>query len=234
MSSSRSHPEPTSDSGGPHSGQPDAAEVALIDAIQAGDEAAWRQLINQYEGRLLAYVHRRISDRSISEDLVQETLVGFLVSLPNYDRRRRLENYLFSICGYKLTDYLRKTGRRPTLPLYGRGQSDDGSEAERQLPGRGRVASSIARSAERVQLEQQVVATAIADQIQNWRESGNYIKLQAIELLFVAGRSNLDVAKQLGLTQQQVANFKSDFLTRIKAIISRQELDPGVFPELNE
>lgn len=219
---------------------PDVAETALIDAVQAGDEAAWRSLIDQYEGRLLAYVVRRLHDRSVSEDIVQETLIGFLVSLPNYDRRRRLENYLFSICGYKLTDHLRKVGRRPTLPLYGRGGTgvggagDGGSANELPIPGRGRMASSIARSAERMELEQDVVAAAIAEQIAHWRQSGNYTKLQAIELLFVAGRSNLDVASRLDLTPQQVANLKSDFLTRLKSIIARQDLDAGVFPELNE
>ncbi len=218
----------------PPGSSPDAAESRLIDAIQAGEESAWRTLIDQYEGRLLAYVFRRLHDRSVSEDIVQETLIGFLVSLPNYDRRRRLENYLFSICGYKLTDHLRKTGRRPTLPLYGRGGTGEGTTNELPIAGRGRGASSIARSAERVELEQHVVAAAIADQIAHWRESGNYTKLQAIELLFVAGRSNLEVAKRLDLTQQQVANLKSDFLIRIKAIIARQDLDAGVFPELNE
>ncbi|MFG0287631.1 MAG: RNA polymerase sigma factor [Rhodopirellula sp. JB044] len=212
----------------------DRGEAALIDAIQAGDESAWRQLIDQYEGRLLAYVQRRLQDRSVSEDIVQETLVGFLVSLPNYDRRRRLENYLFSICGYKLTDHLRRTGRRPTLPLYGRGESRASSSGELQIPGRNRAASSIARSAERLELEKKVVAGAIRDQITRWSETGNYTKMQALELIFVAGRGNIEVAEQLGLSQQQVANLKSDFLTRLKAIIARQDLDPGVFPELAE
>lgn len=228
------------DSKSPSAGElPDAVETALIDAIQAGDEVAWRNLIDQYEGRLLAYVVRRLHDRSVSEDIVQETLIGFLVSLPNYDRRRRLENYLFSICGYKLTDHLRKSGRRPTLPLYGRGGTGgggtgDGVSGEIPIAGRGRMASSIARSAERMELEQDVVAAAIAEQIAHWRRSGNYTKLQAIELLFVAGRTNLDVANRLNLSAQQVANLKSDFLTRLKSIIARQNLDAGVFPELNE
>ncbi len=52
-----------------------------------------------------------------SEDIVQETFVGFLNSLPNYDRQRPLESYLFSICAYKLTDFLRREGRRPAISL---------------------------------------------------------------------------------------------------------------------
>ena len=48
---------------------------------------------------------------------MQETFIGFLTSLPNFDERRPLEGYLFSIAAHKLTDYLRREGRRPTLPL---------------------------------------------------------------------------------------------------------------------
>ena len=207
-------------------------ETCWVESIRGGDEAAWQKLIDRYEGRLLAYVQRRLVDRSVSEDIVQETFVGFLVSLPNYDPRRRLESYLFSICSYKLTDHLRASGRRPVLPLAGRGESMDGSSGMMPIPGRGRVASSIARSAERQDLEQTVVADAIRGQIERWQESDNVVKLKAIEMIFVGGAGNIEVSEKLNITQQQVANLKSDFLTRLKAIIARKDLDPGVFPEL--
>ncbi|MEM1228781.1 MAG: sigma-70 family RNA polymerase sigma factor [Planctomycetota bacterium] len=215
------------------SGPPDEADVEhWISAIQQGDESAWRRLIDTYEGRLLAFVRRRLGSIAAAEDVVQETLVGFLVSLPNYDAGRHLENYLFTICRHKLTDHLRRSGRRPTLSLVG--GSQDASGGDYQPVGHARVASSIARSVERQQLEQSVVAEAIASQIDHWRQSGNYRKLKTIEMCFVAGRGNNEVAALLGLTEQQVANLKSDFLTRIKAIIRRRDLDPGVFPELTE
>ncbi|WP_404308897.1 RNA polymerase sigma factor [Neorhodopirellula lusitana] len=234
-SSSRRSPQPT-ELGGDESIDSDtvAEQQRLVDSIRAGEETAWQTVIDRYEGRLLAFVQRRLNDRSVSEDIVQETFVGFLISLPNYDPRRKLESYLFSICSYKLTDYLRASGRRPTLPLVGRGGSFNGSVGAIPIPGRDRVASSIARSAERQDIEQRVVAEAISEQIQRWRETDNLVKLKAIELIFVAGAGNLEVAERLGLTQQQVANLKSDFLTRLKAIVSRQELDASVFPELTD
>ena len=89
------------------------ADQLLIERISQGDSQAWEDLIARYEGRLLAFVESRIRNRSTSEDIVQETFIGFLNSLPNYDRRRPLEGYLFSICAYKLTDVLRREGRRP-------------------------------------------------------------------------------------------------------------------------
>src|SRR5713226_4766512 len=85
----------------------------LIQQIRQGDSRAWGNLIARYEGRLLAFVERRLHDRAASEDAVQETFVGFLNSLPNFDERRELQTYLFTIASHKLTDHLRRKGRHP-------------------------------------------------------------------------------------------------------------------------
>lgn len=203
----------------------------LVTRIGEGDAAAWEELIARYEGRLLAFVEHRLRDRTSAEDIVQETFIGFLNSLPNYDRRRPLEGYLFSICSYKLTDHLRREGRRPALAMS---QSRDGSsEAAWQVVAqKARHASSIARSGERRGLEEQAILAALAEQIQKWRERGDWLKLKCIELLFVGGLSNKDAASLLNISEQQVANFKFDFLARTKALIGRQNLNPEVFPEL--
>src|SRR5436190_24384644 len=92
---------------------PSDSDRLLIQQIRQGDPRAWETLIARYEGRLLAFVHRRLRDRSASEDVVQECFVGFLNSLPNYDESRELQTYLFTIASYKLTDHLRRTGRHP-------------------------------------------------------------------------------------------------------------------------
>ena len=204
------------------------ADHYLIDRIRAGDSEAWQNLIDRYEGRLMAFTNSRIRNRASSEDIVQEAFVGFLVSLPNYDGGRPLESYLFSICAYKLTDHLRREGRRPSIQMHGRSST----AGQIEPAGVDRVASSIARSVERKVIEEQAVRDAIAEQIERWKKSGSWVKLQVIELLFVLGRSNKDVAEQLEISEQQVANYKSDFQIRLRAIVQRMELDESVFPEL--
>jgi RNA polymerase sigma-70 factor (ECF subfamily) len=207
------------------------ADRFLIERISEGDAVAWEELIARYEGRLLAFVEQRLRNRGSAEDIVQETFIGFLNSLPNYDRRRPLESYLFSICAYKLTDHLRREGRRPALAMS---QARDGSsEAAWQVVAeRARPASSIARSGERKGMEEQAIVSALREQIAKWRERGDWLKLKCIELLFVVGLGNKEVASQLGVSEQQVANFKFDFLARTKALIGRQDLCAEVFPEL--
>ena len=202
----------------------------LIEKIRGGDGSAWNDLIGRYEGRLLAFVESRLSNRGSSEDIVQETFIGFLNSLPNFDGERSLESYLFSICAYKMTDHLRREGRRPAIPL----STGSDSSGNWQLVGNMRAASSMARSTERRRLEEDAVQEAIAEQVQRWQERGDWEKLKCIELLIVRGWPNKRVAAKLGLSEQQVANFKFDFLSRMKAMVRRQGLSQDVFPELYE
>ena len=108
------------------------------------------------------------------------------------------------------------------------------SARRRSSPGSGRPASSIARSGERRQLEEQALAQGIAEQIENWRAKGDWQKVKCLELLFVRGEANKDVATTLGISEQQVANFKFDFLDRLRTLVKKQRLSEDVFPELYE
>jgi RNA polymerase sigma-70 factor (ECF subfamily) len=204
------------------------ADSLLIERIRRGQSDAWNDLIDRYEGRLLAFVESRLGRRGPSEDIVQESFLGFLNSLPNYDGRRPLEGYLFSICAYKLTDHLRREGRRPAVPLAGAGDSSETWE----IAGSSRKASSIARSGERKALEEKAIVQALREQIDRWRDKGEWTKIKCAELLFVRGWANKDVADELSLSEQQVANYKFDLIARLRTLITRSEVPADVFPEL--
>src|SRR4051794_15815215 len=127
---------------------PSESDRLLIQQIRQGDTHAWGDLIARYEGRLLAFVERRLRDRAASEDVVQETFVGFVNSLPNFDDRRELQTYLFTIAAHKLTDHLRRQGRHP-VRTASEGAGDVLQQQYDDQPG----ASSVARSHERRELE---------------------------------------------------------------------------------
>lgn len=202
----------------------------LIERVRQGETDAWGELIGRFEGRLLAFVESRIRSRAASEDVVQETFVGFLTSLPNYDGARPLESYLFSIAAHKLTDHLRREGRRPTIPLV----PDSASSSGWEVPGSARGASTIFRSSERRELEEKALTEALREQIEHWRKRGDWDKLKCAELLFVRGLANKDVATRLNLSEQTVANYKFELLARLKTLLRRQGLSQDVFPELAE
>ncbi|MEQ1826276.1 MAG: sigma-70 family RNA polymerase sigma factor [Pirellula sp.] len=207
----------------------DFPERLLVDNIRAGDTNAWQQLIDRFEGRLLAFVGSRLVDRSHAEDIVQETFVGFVNSLPNFDCQRPLESYLFSIAAYKLTDHLRREGRRHTTAFH---SSDGSSDGAQQVPAPFRAVSSFARSVERRDHEEIALVEALQEQIEKWKSKSDWLKLRCIELLFVAGSGNKETAEFLGITEQQVANYKSDFVLRTKTLISRIASRES-FPELS-
>lgn len=191
-----------------------AADQLLIQSIRNGDAGAWEQLIERYEGRLLAFASSRLQNRAAAEDVVQETFLGFLVSLPNYDESTPLENWLFTICAHKLTDHLRREGRRPTIPLFR--PDEDGDGELRDLPGSARRASSLMRSREGKIAEQHVITHCLRGLIQQWRSRGEYERLMCMELLFVLGMANKDVAARLNISEQAVANHKQFVVGKLK------------------
>src|SRR5256885_7196070 len=144
---------------------PSDSDRLLIQQIRQGDSRAWETLISRYEGRLLAFVQRRLRDRSASEDVVQETFVGFLNSLPNFDDRRELQTYLFTIASHKLTDHLRKSGRSPLRSL-----AEGSDDLLDQQHDHGPTASSLARSDERKELDSEAITRGLGAMIQQWRE----------------------------------------------------------------
>ncbi len=193
------------------------ADRLLIRQVRTGDAPAWGQLIERYEGRLIAFVDSRLRDRAASEDVVQETFVGFLTSLPHYDEKRDLEAYLFSIAAHKLTDHLRKKGRRP-IDQFG---SDDHGRPLEEVPGDARPASSIARSDERREAEERMLTQALGQIVREWMARGDYDRIRCLELLVVKGWANKDVAKHLGLTEQAVASYKFQAVGRLKEMARR-------------
>ena len=95
--------------------EPHEADRFLIEAIRTGDQRAWHQLIERYQGRLLAFARSRLGRGSDADDAIQETFLGFVTSLKHYDAGRSLETYLFAILRYKIGEVLTKKRRRAEI-----------------------------------------------------------------------------------------------------------------------
>lgn len=205
------------------------ADRLLVQQIRQGDERSWETLIARYEGRLLAFVDRRLRDRSASEDVVQESFVGFLNSLPNFDEKRELQTYLFTIASHKLTDHLRRIGRHPLHT----GTETTAELLQNQLDPRS-AASSQARSKERQNLESTAVVRCLGYMIQEWKDKGDFVRLKVLELLFVKGIPNREVAALLKISEQQVANYRFAAVKKLTEHIRDAGLPTDVFPELQD
>ncbi len=201
----------------------------LVKQIRDGDPGAWEGLIARYEGRLLAFVERRLRDRAASEDVVQETFIGFLNSLPHFDDRRELQTYLFTIASHKLTDHLRRTGRHPLTPA-----SEGAGDVLGQQIDRHKAASSVARGNERRELETEAVGRCLGQIVHDWQERGEFLRLKVLELLLVKGWANRDAAKFLGVSEQQVANYRFAAVKKLSEKVRDAGLPADVFPELRQ
>jgi RNA polymerase sigma-70 factor (ECF subfamily) len=199
----------------------------LVQQIRQGNSRAWDDLIARYEGRLLAFVDRRLHDRAASEDVVQETFVGFVNSLPSFDDRRELQTYLFTIASHKLTDHLRRTGRHPLLAA----SEGVGDILQKQMD-HNPAASSLARSQERQELEAEAVVRCLGQMIRQWADRGDFLRVKVLELLLVKGWANRDVASFLQISEQQVANYRFAAVKKLAESIRAAGLPPDVFPEL--
>jgi RNA polymerase sigma-70 factor (ECF subfamily) len=201
----------------------------LVQQIRTGDPRAWETLIARYEGRLLAFVQRRIRDRAACEDVVQETFVGFLNSLPNFDDRRELQTYLFTIASHKLTDHLRRSGRHPLRSLH-----DGGGDLLDQQFDPQPSASSRVRTDERKELETAAILRTLGQMLRSWQDKGDYQRLKVLELIWVKGWANRDVAAFLGVGEQQVANYRFAAVKKLTEQVRDIGLPGDIFPELRE
>jgi RNA polymerase sigma-70 factor (ECF subfamily) len=200
----------------------------LIARVRKNDQAAWAELDRRYRGRLTAYVRRRLKDHASVEDVVQETFIGFNNSLANYDEKRDLQTWLFTIAAHKVTDQLRKMGRL----RYQSGTDADDEMLVQSSDERQRMASSLARSAERREREEDALGQALRELVRDLQTKGEWQKVMALELLYVKGLGNAEVAAKLRRSEQDIANLKFQAKKRLHDHLCAANLSPAVFPEL--
>ena len=100
------------------------ADAFLVEAIQRGEQQAWREVIERYEGRLLSFARRMLAQRDEAEDLVQETYAKALKGFSSFQRGTNFRAWMYRIL--RNTFLTSRTGLKvsATLPL----DSDDSPE----------------------------------------------------------------------------------------------------------
>jgi len=194
------------------------AEQYLVEAVRQGDQQAWRDVIERYQGRLVSFARRMLAERSEAEDIVQETFLGLLRSLPNYDANRSLETYLFAILRNKLHDYLRRRhkGQRQSLDQL---ELDDAPEAwiDADTP------SGHLSIKEKVTAQRAALVSCLRTWVEQCTEQRRFQDLIVIEMLVVLGMRNKEVAPDLGLTEPAVAGIKFRVLEQWRKLTGSAE-----------
>lgn len=87
-------------------------ERALVAAAQAGDERAFRALVEPYRRILEVHSYRMLGSLHDAEDVVQETLLRGWRSLGDFERRSSVETWLYRIATNACLDELERRPRR--------------------------------------------------------------------------------------------------------------------------
>jgi RNA polymerase sigma-70 factor (ECF subfamily) len=83
-------------------------EIRLVEALKAGDEAAFLSLIEQHESAMLRVAIGFVGTRARAEDVVQETWLAVIRGLGRFRHEASLKTWIFRI----LMNRARTAGRR--------------------------------------------------------------------------------------------------------------------------
>jgi RNA polymerase sigma-70 factor, ECF subfamily len=73
-------------------------DAALVEALKAGDEAAFRALVAEHHAALVRVAQIFVRNRDTAEEVVQDTWVAVLRNLDRFEGRSSLKTWIFRIC----------------------------------------------------------------------------------------------------------------------------------------
>jgi RNA polymerase sigma-70 factor (ECF subfamily) len=73
------------------------AEAALLEALRAGDEAAFVALVGRHHASLRRVVRAYVASDAVADEVVQETWLAVVKSLDRFEARSTLKTWIFNI-----------------------------------------------------------------------------------------------------------------------------------------
>src|SRR5262245_42731417 len=74
-----------------------ATERALVERCRAGDDDAFRELVDRYKDLVFALIARTVQDRGRAEDLAQDVFLRVHRGLPYFRGEARLATWIYRI-----------------------------------------------------------------------------------------------------------------------------------------
>jgi RNA polymerase sigma-70 factor (ECF subfamily) len=84
----------------------------LMGAVAVGNREAFAALFDRYREPIWRFFRRRVSDRSVAEELTQETFLAVLQGAARYEPRAPFRSYLFGVAFNLLAGARRKRAAR--------------------------------------------------------------------------------------------------------------------------
>jgi RNA polymerase sigma-70 factor, ECF subfamily len=169
-------------------------EQELFDAARAGDQDAFRRLVEPHRGELHAHCYRMLGSLHDTEDALQETLLGAWRGLARFEHRSSFRSWLYKIATNACLDAIKRRPKR-VLPV------DYGPPSAPQVdPGEPLVES--------VWVEPYPDETLGLDDGYATPEA-RYEQREAVELAFIAALQHLPANQRSVLILREVLGFSA-------------------------
>lgn len=135
----------------------------LMIALQAGDQRAFEEIVDRYQGPLIGFFFRNTHDRQSSEDLTQETLLRVYNQSWDYLPLGRFRGWMYRIARNLLIDSVRRQSHDALVRAV-TGAKIDEDDALARLAGEVLSAEEQAHAKELGAMVDELLATIPAEQ----------------------------------------------------------------------
>lgn len=200
-----------------------------IERLRAYSDEEWLAVERHYAGRLMAYVTRRVPDSASREDVVQETFLGAVRGIGDFDPVFTFEQYLFGICKNRTIDWMRRQKAIVLQPKDSEGEPAPTDDLFRT----DETPSRIARHNDLARAGEELLVRILRDWVQETWAAGEFTRLMVIEALFSGEWRNRDTWERFGLRDEtSVAGIKFRALKRLREIAEERDEKGTLLPLL--
>lgn len=132
-----------------------AEDIALVERLLAGEEAAFDELFDGYFGSLYRFALSRLRDEEMTREVVQSTFTKAIDALDRYRGEAMLFTWMCGICRHEISALFRQKKRAP-LPLE---QAEENPELRAALESLARETEGPEDELQRKELARQVHLT---------------------------------------------------------------------------
>lgn len=108
-------------------------DVQLMLRAQAGDDAAFTQLVELYQERLVAVLYHLLGNQEASEDLAQEVFLRIYRTRKRYEPTAKFSTWMFRIANNLASNWRRDNARHRQTAMVGSDSGPFGARPQEQL-----------------------------------------------------------------------------------------------------
>lgn len=185
-------------------------DVQLMLRVVDGDHDAFEQLMARYQNRLVGFFFHMLRDRTVAEDLAQETFLRVYRARERYEPTARFSTWLFRIAHNLASNQKRGAARRREIPL-----TSDSSAHE--FGGNGRILAEKSALMPARQLDSSEVRQLVRDALDSLGDR----QRTAVLLHKFEGMSYQDIGEVLGLGTVAVKSLLSRARGKLREALER-------------